>query len=299
MEQEKAPKSPRKILYYSLLCFFSAVFLFSAIYLISYFVQSKQAANQYDDLASQLEQLRATAPTRPVPTVPPTAATDPSTGETIVPVPTEPADPTEPTTPTQPTEPGEPTILPEYLPFYHMNNDMVGWITIPDSKVNYPVLQTPDRPDYYLKRNFYKQGSDWGAIYAREVCDINKPSDNITLYGHHMKDGSMFASLNKYWDWNYWNDHQTFIFDTLYERHTYQIFAVFKTSANEGQGYPYHRFTDAADEAEFNDFVSNVKKLSFFNTGITPKYGDKLITLSTCEYTLSNGRFVVCAIRIS
>ena len=291
MEQKKKGGKGGKILYYSLLTLFSAVFLFSAAYLIKYWVDSRQAAAQYDDLASRLESIRATMPTETEPTDPPPPVTDPNTGETIV---------TEPK-PTEPTEPAEPQILPEYSPFYEMNNDMVGWISIKDTKINYPVLQTaPDNPDYYLKRNFYKMGSDWGAIYAREVCDINKPSDNITLYGHHMKDGSMFAQLHKFQFKDFWQTHQNFSFDTLYERHTYKIWAVFKISANlEDNNFPYHRFSDAATEEEFTEFIKKVKQLDFYDTGITPVYGDKLLTLSTCEYTLDNGRFVVCAVRVS
>jgi len=290
MERKKKGGKGGKILYYSLLGIFSAVFIFSAAYLIKYWVDSRQASSDYDDLASRLESLRATMPTQTEPTDPPPPATDPSTGETVV---------TEPK-PTEPTEPTEPQILPEYLPFYELNNDMVGWITIPDTKVNYPVMQTPDNPDYYLKRNFYKMGSDWGAIYAREVCDINRPSDNITLYGHHMKDGSMFAQLSKFQFQDFWQTHQTFTFDTLYEHHTYKIWAVFKTSANIGDNhFPYHRFSDAYSQEEFTEFVETIKKLDFYDTGITPVYGDKLLTLSTCEYTLANGRFVVCAVRIS
>ena len=290
MERSKKRNRKGKVLYYTLLGIFSAVFLFSSAYLINYWIHSRQASSDYDDLASRLESLRATMPTETAPTTTPPPTTDPSTGETVA---------TDPK-PTEPPEPTEPQILLEYLPFYEMNSDMVGWITIPDTKVNYPVMQTPDHPDYYLKKNFYKQSSDWGAIYAREACDINKPSDNITLYGHHMKDGSMFAQLSNFQFQDFWQTHQTFTFDTLYEHHTYKVWAVFKTSANvDGNHFPYHRFSDAASAAEFNDFVQMIKKLDYYDTGITPEYGDKLLTLSTCEYTLDNGRFVVCALRVS
>lgn len=274
----KAKSTRRKILYYSLIGIFSAVFLISAIYLGSYFIRSHEASSDYDDLSDKRNDVLATMPD---PTDPKPVPTDPNTGETIV------------------TEPTEPTILPELAPFYEMNNDMVGWISIPDTKINYPVMQTPNNKDYYLYRNFKKMGSDWGAIYAREVCNINRPSDNITLYGHHMKDGSMFAGLDKFKTKSFWENHQTFTFDTLYERHTYQIWAVFKTSANLDQGFAYHHFSDAANEEEFNEFVSTVKSLAFYDTGITPEFGDKMLTLSTCEYTLDNGRFVVVALRIS
>ena len=165
--------------------------------------------------------------------------------------------------------------------------------------MDYPVMQTPDDPDFYLYRNFDKADSVRGSIYAWSAADINEPSDNITLFGHNMADGSMFACLGDYTSKAAWDNNSLIFFDTLKEYHTYKIFAVFKTSANVGQGFSYHKFVDAANEEEFNEFVSTCKKLAFYDTGITPVYGDKLICLSTCEYTLDNGRLVVCAVRIT
>ena len=200
---------------------------------------------------------------------------------------------------TEPKETTEPGMLPGYKDIYEQNNDTVGWIKMEGTKINYPVLQTPDDPNYYLYRDFDKKESKRGSIYAWGEADINKPSDNITLFGHHMADGSMFAALNNYTSKDAWDKNNLIFFDTLNEYHTYKIFAVFKTSANVGEGFSYHKFVDAANEEEFNEFVSTCKKLAFYDTGITPVYGDKLICLSTCEYTLDNGRLVVCAVRIT
>jgi sortase B len=175
----------------------------------------------------------------------------------------------------------------------------VGWIKMEGTQMDYPVMQTPDEPNYYLYRSFDKKDSARGSIYAREVCDLSEPSDNITIFGHNMADGSMFACLNNYVHKYNWDKNSLIFFDTLYEYHTYKIFAVFKTSANIGQGFSYHQFVDAENAAEFDEFVSTCKKLSFYDTGITPVYGDKLICLSTCEYTLDNGRLVVAAVRIT
>ena len=283
MEKKNSGDLAKKIAYYALIGVFGLVFLCSSLYIGNYLLKSGEANNAYENLEEMRGEL---TPSRPLPTEPKPPQTDPSTGETLPPA----------TAAPEPTAPGG--MLIEQYPFYEMNNDMVGWITIPDTKVNYPVMQTPDRKDYYLKRNFDKMWSDWGAIYANEKADINRPSDNITLYGHHMKDGSMFAGLDKFKKQAFWEEHQYFYFDTLYERHTYKIWAVFKTSANLDQGFPYHNFVDAANEEEFNEFISTVKKLQFYETGYTPVYGEKLLTLSTCEYSLDNGRFVVCAVRV-
>jgi len=196
-----------------------------------------------------------------------------------------------------PAVPTESSILPEYAALYEENPDLVGWMTIDGTPVNYPVMQSPDRPDYYLHRNFQREHNSHGCLYVRESCDVFAPADNLTIYGHHMRDGSMFASLESYRKEDFCKEYPTIRFDTLYEHHTYTIFAVFTTLASVGDGFSYHLFEDAADETEFNDFVSACKNLSLYNTGITPRYGDKLICLSTCEYTRTNGRLVVAAVQ--
>ena len=182
----------------------------------------------------------------------------------------------------------------------------MGWLRIEGTVLDYPVMQTStDNANYYLYRDYNKNNSTQGTIYAREECDIYKPSDNVTLYGHTMKDGSMFYCLHNYTSKTTWDNNSLVFFDTFdpktgkVEYHTYKIFSVFKTSANVGEGFSYHKFENAANEQEFNDFVSTCKKLAFYDTGVTPKYGDKLLCLSTCEYTLDNGRLVVAAVRIS
>lgn len=267
-------KQKKKILYYSLLGVFSAVFLFSVVYLAQYLLQQHRDEQSYDDLGDIVASIQG-------------SQTDPPetlTGATLPPV----------------TGPTEPSILPEYQPLYEMNNDMVGWIKLEGTNINYPVMQSPGSPDYYLDKNFDKQASKAGAIYVREACDVFKPSDNVVIYGHYISSGQqMFTHLHKYTKKSFWQNNQYITFDTLYEHHTYQVFAVFKTSGTPGIGYPYHRFNDALDKEDFDEFISKVKELSFYNTGITPQYGDKLITLSTCEYTLTNGRLVVVAVQVS
>lgn len=261
----------------------------SAFQIVNYLRESQEQKGLND----QLSNLVSTTPTAPPtqPTLPPETPPAPTVPPTVAPT-TLPA--TEPT-----VGPTEPPQMNKYKEIYDRNPHTVGWIKIPDTKVDYPVLQTSvENENYYIDHDFYGNSSAFGSIYAREQCDINLPSDNITIYGHHMKDGSMFAGLMAYQQKEYWEQHPMVFFDTLYEYHTYKIFAVFKTSANLGQGFSYHQFVDAASADEFNDFVSNCKSLSFYDTGITPVWGDKMICLSTCEYTLDNGRLVVCAVRI-
>lgn len=266
----------KKTLFIATVLLLVAAFGISAFMVGNYLLDGKKQAERMD----QLSQIVSDAQTETA-----AEATEQTTEGT-----------TEATAPKETTAPG---MLPGYKELYEQNSDTVGWIKIEGTKLNYPVLQTPNEASYYLYRDFDKKSSKRGSIYAWEAADVNKPSDNITIFGHNMADGSMFACLGEYTSKEAWDKNNLIFFDTLNEYHTYKIFAVFKTSANVGQGFSYHKFVDAADEKEFNDFVSTCKKLSFYDTGITPVYGDKLICLSTCEYTLDNGRLVVAAVRIT
>ena len=269
----------KKALFIVIVAVLLIAFGVSAFMVGRYLINGKKQADRNDQLAQMVEDAR--------PTVPSAEAAD---GQT---------EPGETETLPVPTVVGADGILMEYAGLYELNDDMVGWLEIPNTKLKYPVLQTPDDVNYYLYRDFDREESDWGAIYAWEKADINEPSDNITMFGHNMKDGSMFATLNNYVNKYYWDDNSLILFNTLYEYHTYKVFAVFQTTATLGKGFSYHQFVDAENEAEFNEFVSTCKKLALYDTGITPVYGDKLICLSTCAYHTENGRLVVAAVRIT
>lgn len=270
----------KKGIYIGLIVLLAIAFIGSAVYLGSYFLDGKRQADRYAEL-SQIAQNAATE----APTVAPTVPEAPSEV------------PTDPTVPLETAPAGG--ILAPYKELHEMNPDMVGWIRIDGTQLNYPVMQTSvNNKDFYLYRDFDKKDATRGSIYAREECDVFTPGDNITMYGHNMKDGSMFACLGEYTDKKAWEENSLIVFDTLYEYHVYKIFAVFKTTAVLNEGFAYHRFENASNEQEFVDFVGTCKRLSFYDTGITPSYGDKLICLSTCEYTLEDGRLVVAAVRI-
>lgn len=284
MNQNKKPRKKGSALFNLLLIFFLTVFAVSAWFVVSYFLDSRQQESRYDELAAMVEAAKKTASESTVPDLPP----QPTVPENTVP-------PSE-TAPTEPPE-TEPVILPEYAPIYELNTDMVGWISIEGTRIDYPVMQSRDDPDFYLYRNFDRQHNLRGCIYADEDCDIFTPSDNITLYGHHMRDGSMFADL-KFFNYPTFRDEHPYIqFDTLTEHHTYEIFAVFSLSVTKSGSFRYHSFTDAKDQADFDRFIAQCLELSLYDTGIVPEYGDKIICLSTCEYTHRNGRLVVAAVR--
>ena len=184
-----------------------------------------------------------------------------------------------------------------YKELFLQNGDMVGWISIPDTLINYPVMQTKDNPNYYLKRNFNKEYSDLGVPYVQENCDL-AASDNIIIYGHHIKGGKMFGSLDKYVFKNFYEKHKIIQFNTLSEQSQYEIIAVFKTVAYSVSGFRYYDFVNAEDEADFNAYVGKCKSLALYDTGISAEYGDRLLTLSTCKRFVENGRLVVVAKKI-
>lgn len=184
-------------------------------------------------------------------------------------------------------------ILGEYYALYRENPDLVGWVSIEGTDLSYPVMQTPEDPDFYLKHDFSKQENKYGVPYLQADCDLTR-SDNLIVYGHHMQDGSMFSALCQYTSADFYAAHPTIRFDTIYSYGSYEVLAVFKTSGGTG-GFHYYEFVDAADAAEFDDYVAACKKRSLYSIETTAAYGDRLLTLSTCEYSRTNGRMVVVA----
>jgi sortase B len=280
----------KRILYWVTIGILIAVIV-ACVGMIAYkFITDAKEQAIYDEL---LESMPDRDPSQ---TLPP-KETDPH-GNPIIPTDPDPIAPSDPG-PSRPRPVFEESeVLFRYRSLYSINSDMVGFIEIPGTAIKYPVVQSLSQANYYLRRNFYKQSATCGSIYVREACDVFKPSDNITIYGHKMTNGTMFADLHKYKKQSFWEDNSQIYFDTLTEYHTYEIFAVFQTEANQGNSFNYHLFDDASTEAEFDQFVKSCKALSFYDTGITPTYGDKLITLSTCDKSLEDGRFVVVARRI-
>lgn len=310
MKKSPSPEHIKKSIFVALLILFSSVFLVCAVFLTDYFIQSVKQQARYEELSKLVQQHR------PRPQLPNSSsgdATEPNnTGSTDSTDSAEGSDDSQNSGNTSPTLPApqkyvtvidpvtskEIQVLTEYAPIYKLNPHLVGWIQIEGTKVNYPVLQTPDWANYYLTRDFNGNESRYGAIYVNETADVKAPSDNVTIYGHKMRDGTMFASLHEYKKKSFFEAHPYVIFDTIYEHHDYQILSVFMTSTGSASDFAYHTFVDGDKEA-FEEFVAKCKELSLYDTGVSASYGDKLITLSTCEHSITDGRFVVVAKRIS
>lgn len=191
----------------------------------------------------------------------------------------------------------QPSVQPSSRNLYWQNTDMVGWILIEGTHIDYPVMQTPADPNYYLKHDFERNYTDYGCPFMQADCDALAPSDNLIIYGHNMKDGSMFADLSKYRSKDFWQSHKTVRFDTARGSCAYEIFAVIHTTvqADATDAFPFYRFVNAVAPEDFADYVSACQSRVLYDTGISAEYGDKLLTLSTCDNITDDGRLLVIA----
>lgn len=193
-----------------------------------------------------------------------------------------------------------PDILPEYETLYNKNKKLIGWLKIDDTNIDYPVMQTSDNT-YYLDHNYNQEYDKNGSIFLDYNCNVYPRSTNMIVYGHHMKSGNMFGNLQKYAKESYGKKHSVITFDTIYEKAQYQVMYVFRSQVyNEDDiVFKYYQFIEANSETEFNSYMQEMSALSLYDTGVTAEFGDNLLTLSTCDSSQTDGRFVVVAKRIS
>lgn len=181
-----------------------------------------------------------------------------------------------------------------------INGDIKGWIKLENTPINYPVLQSAQTDStYYLYRNYKKNSSGFGSIFLDALCDVVKPSKNLILYGHNMRDGSMFGNLLKYDSLDFYKEHPLIMFDTLEEQGDWKIISVFKTNTLEEQGKIFnYLMIDFATDNDFLNFVYDLKIRSLIDIPVDIGRNDRLITLSTCSYELTDFRTVVVARKV-
>lgn len=191
-------------------------------------------------------------------------------------------------------------ILDQYKSLYNSNKTLIGWLKIADTIIDYPVMQTGDN-QYYLEHNSNLEEDRNGALFLDTNCDIKNPGCNYIIYGHNMKSGKMFGSLDKYENPKYYESHKRIQFDTIYEEATYEVMYVFRSKVYQQEDvvFKYYQFYDANSNEEFQSYMNEMAELSFYDTGVTAQYGDMLLTLSTCDYEEKDGRFVVVAKRVN
>lgn len=185
-----------------------------------------------------------------------------------------------------------------YAELYQENPDFTGWLYIENTRIDYPVMYTPQDPEYYLHRAFDGSYAKSGSLFIDGSClpDTN----HILIHGHHMKDKSMFGSLPSYQSQDYAGEHSVIRYDTLNETQEYELLSAFYTEINSEQdepGFHYYEYTDLSDPAVFQEYISQVKRLSLYDSDTEAVYGDKILTLSTCSYHTEDGRFVIVAVK--
>ena len=203
-------------------------------------------------------------------------------------------------------------ILPEYQAMFEENHDMVGWLSIDGTLIDYPVMQTPEDEDYYLDKGFDQQPNSNGCLMMGKECMVgvgsketgyavgSAPSTNLIIHGHTMRSGMMFGNLHLYEDADYAKTHSTIHFDSLYEHRQYEVIAAFYSQVYymDQDVFKYYQFVQSDTAEAFDDWYDNIKAMALYDTGVTAAFGDEFITLSCCSYPVEDGRFVVVGKRI-
>lgn len=194
-------------------------------------------------------------------------------------------------------------VLAEYVPLYEKNNDFVGWIQM-YPYIQYPVVQSTDN-EYYLKHNFEGGYNENGTIFAdyQGVISATEMPHNTLLYGHNLITNNFFQPLSNFrkQDIKFLQDNYLLEFDTLYERNQYKIFSIFltNTKTEHGEVFNYWNKVYFTSKSDFNNFVAECLDRSYYYTGVDLEYGDELLTLSTCDFSMfSDMRLVVVARKV-
>lgn len=177
-------------------------------------------------------------------------------------------------------------------PLFERNADCIGWVYIEGTAVDYPVMHTPDEPQKYLRKNFDKEYSTAGVPFLKGICSLE--CDHLILYGHNMKNGTMFSDITPYRNKDYCSQHPIIEFETAQGLKHYTVFAVAQVKNNDG----WYAFHITADESEYDAKIAKIKSCSLYETEITPIYGQQLITLSTCYGATKSDRIIVVGVEI-
>lgn len=175
------------------------------------------------------------------------------------------------------------------------NPDCVGWLTIDGTDISYPVVQCEDN-SYYLKHNFQKKYASCGALFLDCRNDVDSPQEHLIIYGHQMKDGSMFKQLNGYKKKSFYDDHKKITLYLREEKYRYEVAAVYVT--NTAKSGKYYGYLHSETRKQQMEYLRQMAAYQLYDTGVAVGEGDELLSLSTCEYSSKNGRLIVLARRM-
>ena len=257
--EEKKRKDPKQVILTVLIFVFLGVFLFSGYKILSWYINSRKDMAVNQELRNEI------------------VVTYDDNGNEV-----------------QDLSPYE-----KYQILFEANEDMAGWIKIDGTHIDYPVMNTQYYPEKYLRTNFHGEYALGGTLFVGAGCSLDPRSDNVVIYGHNMTDDTMFHDLVLFSDPAFLAEHPYIQFDTDKEYGVYEIIYVIKTQVYTESDWEYYAFIDAANADEFYRFIQGCKQHSIYNTGKEALYGDELLTLSTCEYSVEDGRMVIVAKKIS
>lgn len=263
-KKKKRSVSPVRII---ILIIAIACFAYGAFHLIQYGLRTLHNKSVYSDLADQIESAEVDSSMTP--------------------------------------EEQHEAMMKKYGKLYEQNHDFIGWLKVDDTIINYPVMFTPDDPQKYLYKSF-DQVQDWsGCLFVdgRSTISMEDVSYDLIIYGHRMKNNTMFAHLEYFQDPEFVADHKYILFDTLYKPGTYEIFACYLSQIyddNDTEHFKYYDFIDCDTQEQLDEYLNFVREnADYLDEDSLPDLDDEIITLSTCNYHVTNGRLVVAARRIN
>lgn len=264
-----------------------------AITIILVFRQIVDDKNNEDILERQRnpEKVRAEETVSPEPAM---VSPEPATVPTATPAPS----PMASAPPTATPEPTPVLVDNPYRDSYLANSDMAGWLQIPDTVIDYPVMWTPRDENYYLKRGFDGSFNQNGCLILDTDSCLDPLTTNLIIHGHNMRSGAMFAALLDYKSEEFYRTHKEIILYTEECQRNYEVIAVFRSQVfkkTQTDVFKFYKFFQADTQEEFDDFYDNIMEMSIYDTGVTAQFGDNFLTLSTCAYHVEQGRFVVVA----
>lgn len=291
IEKKREKPSALRIILIVLIVALSGVFLVSGFMLAREWIRDETEKSAFNELT----EIKKHAAEKAANAVRPGGAADPGESDTASSEKDPGGDPDE----DPGGDPAGSDVTALYEELAAMNGDLFGWVTIDGTVLDYPVMFTPKNPEYYLRRGFDKKYSYSGVPFMDGKCVPD--GNHYLIYGHNMKNQTMFSILPKYQKKSYFEEHPIIKFDTLNESREYQVMAAFRSrayGADETGVFRYYAYADLTKESRFEEYVKNCLRASAYKTGVTAEFGDELLTLSTCDYQTEHGRFVVVAKRI-
>lgn len=295
-EREDLPKADRsrriKPVRIILILIFTAGLVLSGLSLAQYYGASGSTESGIDELKNELPE----ATPRPSPAPPTESACEPEPESSPEPEP-------------EPTERIY-EVSTRFKRIYAHNTELVGWITIDGTQIDYPVMQSVEDEEFYLSHNFDKESDAYGLPFLDARCEIAPKNQVQIVYGHNIKSGIMFHDLTLYEDEEFWREHQYIVYDTIYDEAVYQIVAAFVYNASRSYpgGFQFNRyiqfsaknsFTELSAERNFDDYKEQILELALYETGLDFGIDDQYLIVATCEYSAKNGRFVLLAKQVS